>query len=140
MVVTKPIAPVVLTRADVLDTGSVAVTVLDAFINRKLSARVLAESADGQQFNSIDALAPGVYTLVISKPGYTTKRTNISVVGGETTHYNVSLVKSRLDSSELVVTLNWNDSLKDMDLHVLFKSNTTETCHVHYNHKVCGGA
>lgn len=27
-----------------------------------------------------------------------------------------------------------------MDLHVVFKSNTTETCHVYFNHKECGGA
>lgn len=48
--------------------------------------------------------------------------------------------KKDLGPSDLAITLNWAEQLKDLDLHVVFKSNTTENCHVYFNHKECGGA
>ena len=54
--------------------------------------------------------------------------------------YNTSLRKQDLGPSDLAVTLSWGAQLKDLDLKVVFQTNVTDTCHVYFNHKQCGGA
>jgi hypothetical protein len=133
MVSAKPVGTVVLTAADVEAPGSVAINAFDAYTNKKLGASAIAVDAAGNSYKDLNALAPGAYEIVVSKSGYFSKRIPTSVAGGETTNFNVSLVKKKLGGSDIAVTLNWDDAMRDIDLHVMFRSNTTEICHVSFD-------
>ena len=121
-------------------TGSVEFNVFEAAHNHKLNEKIKLVNLEGETFMDLSDVPAGLYELSLSKSGYFTNNMIVNIIGGQNLKKNTSLRKQDLGPSDMAVTLSWGEQLKDLDLHVVFRSNTTDTCHVFFNHKQCGGA
>ena len=121
-------------------SGSVEFNVFKASRNQKLKTDIELVNLEGDSFTDLSDVPSGLYELELFHKGYFKNNMIVNVVGGKNTKYNTSLLRQNLEPSDIAVTLNWNAQLKDLDLHVVFRSNVTETCQVYFNHKQCGGA
>ena len=74
------------------------------------------------------------------KRGHFNNHRQINIAHGSDNIYNISLQPKNLGGNKIAVTMTWEDEASDLDLHVMFRSNKTDSCHVFFNHKQCGGA
>lgn len=119
--------------------GSLVLNIFDAGNNHSLSPKINLRNSEGEAVGNFTAIPPGLYDLTLSKYGYFDNHSQINVANAKNNTYNLSMAKKNLGSSGLTVSMTWVDGY-NLDLHVLFKTNTTESCHVFFNHKQCGGA
>lgn len=122
------------------EPGSLALAFFDAKTNAELTPDLVLYNSSREKFYKTDALAPGLYNLRVEQKGYFTKTQTVNVISQTKKIYNISLQPKPLSQDELAVTLTWDDQIKNIDLNVLFKVNSTDSCHVYFNHKQCGGA
>lgn len=122
------------------ETGSLTLNTFDAGNNHGLSPNVNLVDSAGESVGNFTYVNPGLYDLTLSKRGYFSNHRTVNIASGKDNIYNLAMRKADLGSSDLAVTMTWDDGFSDLDLHVMFKTNTTESCHVFFNHKECGGA
>ena len=79
---------------------------------------------------SVDLLS-GNYTFTVSKDGYITSILNVISIGNESNSIGLSL-SPMLDSGEVRIVLRWGQSPKDLDAHLVKKTNGTEDYHIFY--------
>lgn len=94
------------------NTGSVAGKLTDkeyndeplAFANVLIKGSTKGTTSDFDGLYSIENLAPGAYTLVISFVGYETQELPITIVAGKVTTVNVPMGASAASLDEIVIT------------------------------------
>lgn len=121
-------------------SGPLKLNIFGSKNNHELSPKIHLTNQDGNELATFSSLPVGLYDLVLSKRGYFTNHRQVNVVSGQDNIYDLSVHSKHIGSNEIAVTMTWEDEQLDLDLHVMFKANKTDSCHVFFNHKQCGGA
>ena len=85
-----------LTMSSTNANGRVILSTFDAVTNDLLEPRIVLTNINGTQFEDLNALSPGLYSLPVAEKGYFTSIAKLNVVGGDKIRYNMSLEPKNL--------------------------------------------
>ena len=105
-----------------------------------LEPKIQLLDSEGRDMSNQSQVPAGIYDLTLTKRGYFQNNRQINVAKGQDNIYNLSMQPKISNRGELAATMTWEDKATDLDFHVRFKANSTDSCHVFFNHKQCGGA
>ena len=84
----------------------------------------------------IATLAKGDYTVNISKDGYNDGQAQCTVGADETTECIVNIVSNaQIANGEITAVLSWGENPRDLDSHLVRKTNGNQDYHIYFSNK-----
>ncbi len=119
-------------------TDGTSGTVLNGFDAEILNTTGINTDDNSMGINTgyISTLPKGNYAVKISKEGYNDGEAQCTVVGNETTECMINIVAdSHLAEGQITAVLSWGETPRDLDSHLVRKTDGSQDYHVYYGHQ-----